>query len=78
MGLLRWIVEKLVFSAFVFSILYVLGELAGITPKPLKDFVNWFASNFTVIALTVCVLVICYTFIRLSHKQEEGGWTRGE
>jgi hypothetical protein len=73
-GLLKWIVEKLVFSVFVFSILYALGELAGITPKPLKDFVNWFASNFTVIALTVCVLVICYTFVRLSHKQEGGRW----
>jgi hypothetical protein len=74
MGLLRWIVEKLVFSVFVFSILYFMGELLGITPKPLKDFVNWFASNFTVIALTVCVLVICYTFIRLSHREEKGGW----
>ena len=74
MGLLKWIVEKLVFSVFVFSILYALGELAGITPKPLKDFVNWFASNFPVIALTVCILAICYTFIRLSSHKEEGGW----
>jgi len=72
-GLLKWIVEKLVFSVFVFSILCVLGELAGITPKPLKDFVNWFASNFPVIALTVCILAICYTFIRLSSHKEEGG-----
>jgi len=74
MGLLKWIVEKLVFSVFVFSVLYALGELAGITPKPLKDFVNWFASNFPVIALTVCILAICYTFIRLSSHKEEGGW----
>jgi len=74
MGLLRWIVEKLVFSVFVFSILYFMGELLGITPRVLKDFVAWLSQNFTVIALTVCVLVICYTFIRLSHKEEKGGW----
>jgi hypothetical protein len=73
-GLLRWLIEKLAVYIFIFSILYFMGELLGITPKPLKDFVNCFASNFTVIALTVCVLVICYTFIRLSHKEEKGGW----
>jgi hypothetical protein len=74
MGLLKWIVEKLVVYIFIFSIVYVVGELLGVVPKPLKDCVNWFVSNFTVIALTVCVLVICYTFIRLSHREEKGGW----
>jgi uncharacterized membrane protein YhdT len=75
-GLLRWLIEKLAVYIFIFSIVYVVGELLGVVPKPLKDFVNWFASNFTVIALTLCVLAICYTFIRLSHKEEKGEWSK--
>jgi hypothetical protein len=70
MGLVRWIVEKVVVYGLVLGIFYIIGQSLGIVPQPLKDFVSWFSENFVFIALTVCVLAICYTIIRLSSRRE--------
>jgi hypothetical protein len=70
MGLLRWILEKCVLYGFVFAVFYVIGSFFGIVPEPIKDFVSWLSQNFVFIALTVCVLAVCYTAIRLSSRRE--------
>jgi hypothetical protein len=70
MGLLRWILEKCVLYGFVFAVFYVIGSFFGIVPEPIENFVSWLSQNFVFIALTVCVLAICYTIIRLSSRRE--------
>jgi uncharacterized protein involved in cysteine biosynthesis len=70
MGLLKWIVEKIVVYGLVFAFFYIIGQSLGIVPQPMKDFVAWLSQNFPLIALTICVLAICYTIIRLSTRRE--------
>jgi hypothetical protein len=70
MGLLKWILEKCILYGFIFAVFYVIGSFFGIVPEPIKDFVSWLSQNFVFIALTVCVLAVCYTIIRLSSRRE--------
>jgi hypothetical protein len=71
MGLLKWIVEKIVVYGLVFTFFYIIGQSLGIVPQPLKDFINWFASNFPLIAIMVTVMIICYTALKLSLRRGE-------
>jgi hypothetical protein len=70
MGLLKWIVEKIVVYGLVLGIFYIIGQSLGIVPQPMKDFVAWLSQNFPLIALTICVLAICYTALKLSRRGE--------
>jgi hypothetical protein len=71
MGLLRWFLEKCILYGFIFAIFYLIGLTFNIIPQPLKDFISWLSQNFVFIALTICVLAICYTIIRLSSRGGE-------
>jgi len=71
MGLVRWLLEKCVLYGFIFAVFYLVGSFFGIIPQPLKDFVNWFASNFWLIVVMVTVLAVCYTVLKLISKGGE-------
>jgi hypothetical protein len=40
MGLVRWIVEKVVVYGLVLGIFYIIGQSLGIVPQPMKCFGN--------------------------------------
>jgi len=71
MGLVRWLLEKCVLYGFIFAVFYLAGSFLGVIPQPLKDFISWLSENFAVIALTVCVLAVCYTVLKLASRGGE-------
>jgi type IV secretory pathway VirB2 component (pilin) len=72
MGLLKWLLEKIVIYGIVITFFYFIGESIGIVPKPLKDLATWVQTNFPYIVFLICVIVVCYTIIRISSSRVEG------
>jgi hypothetical protein len=68
--LLKWVLEKVVVYVLILAFFYIVGESLGIVPQGLRDFVSWLSQNFPLIALTLCVLAICYTVLKLSGRRE--------
>jgi hypothetical protein len=72
MGLLKWLLEKIVIYGVVIVFFYFVGESLGIVPKPLKDMALWVQNNFPYIVFLICVIVVCYTVIKVSANRMEG------
>jgi len=71
MGLVKWTLEKCISYAFILVVFYLVGSFFGIVPQPLKDFISWLSENFALIALTICILAVCYTALKLASRGNE-------
>ena len=66
MGLTRWLISKGLFYLFIFAIFYLIGELLGIVPEPLKNLVKWVAGNFLLITILLISFMGFLVMMRLT------------
>ena len=71
MSLFRFFLEKGLFTAFFFAVFYLIGEVWGITPQPIKDCVKWFSDNFYILAMVLVAVLFFYTINRVSKRESE-------
>ena len=66
MGLKKWLLNKGLFYIFIFAVFYIVGELLGIIPEPLKKIVEWFGANFLLITILLLSFMGFWVMMRLT------------
>jgi hypothetical protein len=59
-----WIIKKAILYGGLFAVFYVIGWGLNIVPQPLKDMVNWFANNLSLLAFCFCFTLGAYVAIK--------------
>ena len=72
MGLSKWLLNKGLFYIFIFAIFYIVGEMLGIIPEPLKKIVEWIANNFLLISILMLSFMAFWIMLRLTSKPRRG------
>ena len=68
MGLSKWLLNKGLFYIFIFAIFYIVGEMLGIIPEPLKKIVEWIGSNFLLISILMLSFMAFWILLRITSK----------
>jgi hypothetical protein len=72
MSLKKWLLNKGLFYLFIFGIFYIVGEMLGIVPEPLKNVVSWLANNFLLISFLLVSFMVFLIVMRLISKPRSG------
>jgi hypothetical protein len=68
MGLKKSIIIKLLWLGLIIAIFYLVALIQ--IPDGVKDTVNWFGENFTVICFTACFLMASYVALQILKRRE--------
>jgi len=51
--------------------LYFVGASLGLIPEPVKDFASWLDRNTDILLISMLVLVVCFTILKLKRRKGE-------
>ena len=72
MTLSKWIISKGLWYGLAVASALAIAQFFDLVPQSIKDFFKWFNDSTAALLFTLCFLVACFVFVKVTNRKKQG------